>query len=111
MDKITERKIKLLLTFKTEDRKIFEKNNHCFIGVWNGYENDIDYFSKITNDNHIISWDDLNSKYDSYGMRARMQLGYVFAVWLPNIISKKLENIKNINIFKDIIIKNHLKLS
>jgi hypothetical protein len=110
MDKVTKRKIKLLLSSKTDERKEFEQNHHCFIGVWSGYRNNIDCWLRVTNDNHVVSWDILKSRYTPLMVRARMQLGYMFAVWLPNQLSETLERPEDVDSIQDLIIDNSFKI-
>jgi hypothetical protein len=110
MDKVTERKIKLLLSSKTKERKDFEKQNHCFMGVWSGYTDSIDWWLRLTNDNHVVNFEVLQRHYMPFSIRARMQLGHTFAVWLPNELADKLKYPEDTDSCKDIIMKHSFNI-
>lgn len=110
MDKVTTRKIKMLLSSKTKERKDFEKEHHCFIGVFNGYTQKIDYWLRVTNDNHVVSYETLDKVMMSFKLRARYTLGNTFAIWLPNIMAEKLKKPEDLDDIQDIIINGSFEI-
>lgn len=110
LDKVIQRKIKLLLSSKTDERKEFEQNHHCFIGVWNGYTEKVDYWLRVTNDNHVVSYEILHNRLMVFKLRARYTLGYTFAVWLPNELADKLKKPEDLDDIQDIIINGSFEI-
>lgn len=108
MEKVLERKIKLIELEKTQEQKEFEKKHHCFLFLIS--DNYVDSWIKITTKKHKINYELVKDIYFSLSLRARMNNLEVRFVWLPYCLANQIKYPEEANKCFNLIKKYSKKL-